>query len=76
MLVNDYMGDSKMSFWISIIAVIISFIMGGYQIFSARPEALKKLFVDAVEQQASPSDTVQSKRRSSDVANKKGPKKY
>jgi|SRR5690625_1301418 len=48
LLVEEYLGDSKMSFWISIIAVVISLIIGGYQIFSARPEALKKLFLDAL----------------------------
>lgn len=36
LLVEDYLSDSKMSFWISIIAVVISLGIGGYQIFSAR----------------------------------------
>lgn len=47
-LVEEYLGDSKTSFWISIIAVILSLLIGGYQIFSARPEAMKKLFLDAL----------------------------
>ena len=33
-----------MSFWISIIAVVLSVLIGGYQIFSGRPEAMKKHF--------------------------------
>lgn len=47
-LVEEYLGDSKTSFWISIIAVILSLLIGGYQIFSARPEAMKRLFLDAL----------------------------
>ena len=47
-LVDEYLGDSKTSFWISILAVILSLLIGGYQIFSARPEAMKRLFLDAL----------------------------
>lgn len=54
-LVDEYLGDSKMSFWISILAVILSLLIGGYQIFSARPEAMKKLFLDMVDEQNSSS---------------------
>ena len=39
-----------MSFWISIIAVILSLLIGGYQIFSARPEAMKKLILNAMDE--------------------------
>lgn len=48
LLVEEYLGDSKMSFWISIIAVVLSLLIGGYQIFSGRPEAMKKLILDAL----------------------------
>lgn len=61
-LVNEYLGDSKMSFWISIIAVVLSLIIGGYQIFSARPEAMKKLILDAMDE-----NSPQGKRSSNNV---------
>lgn len=48
LLVEDYLSDSKMSFWISIIAVVISLGIGGYQILTARPEAMKRLFSEAL----------------------------
>lgn len=48
LLVEEYLSDSKMSFWISIIAVVLSIFIGGYQIFSGRPEAMKKLVLDAL----------------------------
>lgn len=48
LLVEEYLGDSKMSFWISILAVMLSLLIGGYQIFSARPEVMKKLILDAM----------------------------
>ena len=48
LLVEEYLGDSKLSFWISIIAVFLSLLIGGYQIFSARPEATKKLFLEVL----------------------------
>jgi len=53
MLVDEYLGDSKMSFWISIIAVALSLLIGGYQIFTGRPEAMKKLFLDVAAEQKS-----------------------
>lgn len=67
MLVDEYLGDSKMSFWISIIAVILSLIIGGYQIFTARPEAMKKLFLDLVDEQGSPSEKGSNKSSKSDA---------
>lgn len=48
LLIEEYLGDSKMSFWISILAVILSLLIGGYQIFSGRPEAMKKLILEAM----------------------------
>lgn len=48
LLVEEYLGDSKMSFWISILAVMLSLLIGGYQIFSGRPEAMKKLILGAM----------------------------
>jgi len=48
-LVDEYLGDSEKSFWISIVALLLSLAMGGYQIFSARPEAMKKLFLSTLE---------------------------
>lgn len=48
LLVGDYLADSKMSFWISILAVFISVLIGGYQIFSARQEAMTSMFVRAL----------------------------
>ncbi len=45
LLVDEYLSDSKMSFWISIFAVFLSLAIGGYQIFTGRPEALKKLLL-------------------------------
>lgn len=46
MLVNEYLSDSKMAFWISIIAVLLSLLIGGYQIISSRPAAMKKLVLN------------------------------
>lgn len=48
LLVGDYLSDSKMSFWISICAVFLSLVIGGYQILSARPETMKRLFLDVL----------------------------
>lgn len=45
LLVDEYLSDSKMSFWISIFAVFLSIAIGGYQIFTGRPEALKRLLL-------------------------------
>lgn len=43
-LVDEYLVDSKTSFWVSILAVILSLMIGGYQIYAGRPEALRKVF--------------------------------
>lgn len=67
MLVEEYLGDSKMSFWISIIAVVLSLLIGGYQIFSARPEAMKKLFLDVVDEQSSSSSKGSNKSSKTDA---------
>lgn len=48
LLVGDYLSDSKMSYWISIFAVLLSFGIGAYQIFSARPESTKRLLLDVL----------------------------
>ncbi|MGY3902215.1 hypothetical protein ACW5XF_07060 [Aeromonas lusitana] len=45
LLVDEYLSDSKMSYWISIFAVFLSLAIGGYQIFTGRPEALKKALI-------------------------------
>lgn len=45
-LVNEYLSDSKMSYWISIFAVALSLFIGGYQIFTSRPEAMKKIYIE------------------------------
>ena len=69
-LVDEYLGDSKMSFWISIIAVVLSLIIGGYQIFSARPNAMKKLFLDVISDQGVTSSKSSNKSRKPDAENR------
>lgn len=44
-LVNEYLSDSKMSFWISVTALFLSLLIGGYQIFSSRPEAMRRMLL-------------------------------
>jgi hypothetical protein len=61
-LVSEYLADSKMSFWISITALLLSVIIGSYQIFMSRPAALKKLFIEILtpKQTSSTSDEAKS----------------
>lgn len=49
LLVEDYLADSKMSFIISIFAVLLSLAIGSYQIFAARPKAMKRMFSEILE---------------------------
>lgn len=49
LLVNEYLSDSKMSFWTSIFAVFLSLVIGGYQIYTGRPEALRKAIIGLVD---------------------------
>lgn len=49
LLTNEYLADSKTSYWISIIALLISLLIGGYQIYAARPSATKKIFLEALD---------------------------
>ncbi|TCN79611.1 hypothetical protein [Shewanella fodinae] len=44
-LVSEYLSDSKMSFWISVTALCLSLLIGGYQIFSSRPEAMRRILL-------------------------------
>ena len=72
MLVDEYLGDSKMSFWISIIAVVLSLLIGGYQIFTGRPEAMKKLFLDVAADQKSSAKKGSNKSSNADAASSAG----
>jgi phosphate/sulfate permease len=72
MLVEEYLSDSKMSFWISIIAVILSLLIGGYQIFASRPEAMKKLFLDAADEQKLSSSKGSNKSSNPDAESSAG----
>jgi hypothetical protein len=68
MLVDEYLGDSKMSFWISIIAVVLSLLIGAYQIFTGRPEVMKKLLLDVADEQRPSSGKDSNKSSNSDAA--------
>lgn len=48
-LVDEYLTKSELSFWISLSAVLLSLIIGGYQIALSRPAALRKIFINAIE---------------------------
>lgn len=49
-LVNQYLRDSNLSFWLSISALIFSFIMSSYQLYINRPNKLFSLFRSASEE--------------------------
>lgn len=72
MLVDEYLGDSKMSFWISIIAVVLSLLIGAYQIFTGRPEVMKKLLLDVADEQRPSSGKGSNKSSNSDAASSAG----
>lgn len=55
-LVNEYLSDSKMSFWISVIALFLSLLIGSYQIFTSRPEAMRKTLMGILDDSNSRSD--------------------
>ncbi|GAB3101345.1 hypothetical protein G8770_15950 [Aestuariicella hydrocarbonica] len=66
LLVNEYLSDSKMSFWISIFAVFLSLMIGGYQIYSGRPEALRKTLIGLVDVSSEDEEQASNKKNQSD----------
>jgi len=60
-LVSEYLRDSEMSFRISIFAVFISLIIGGYQIYTMRPTVMRKILYDSL-------SDINSKRKENDLS--------
>jgi len=50
-LVNEYLSDSKTSFWISIIAVLIALFTSGYQIYQNSSSRLAQVLLEIVKKQ-------------------------
>ncbi len=48
LLVKEYLADSKKSFVISIVALIFSVLIGGFQIYNSRSAALREVFLSSL----------------------------
>lgn len=69
LLVSEYLSDSKMSFWISIVAVFLSLMIGGYQIFTSRPDALRKALIGPIDNSINDNDDTSKQNKQSVVNN-------